>query len=153
MKHKYRFNRPVSLLFLLPMLILLGMLVAGLVREFSALPLLLALFTFAVLCSVIFFGVLRSLEVGPEELVWRAPGKVRRFKVDEIKHYGIVKYRSFRFIYLSRMETPPFEKADTRIVSTDDTFVIQYRAGAWKHVSELIQINNSSLKAESIVRG
>lgn len=152
MKHTYRFNRPVSLLFLLPMLFLLVMLVAGLVREFSILPFLLALFTLGVLGSVLYFGMLRRLEASEAGLIWRSPGTELRMELKNIRHFGIVKYRSFRFIYLSQQETAPFEKVDTRIVPTEDTFVIQYRERAWVHLQALVQAENSDLKPESIVR-
>lgn len=153
MRRTYRFNRPVSLLILLPLLLLIVMLVAGILRSFSPLSLVLVLFSLVIVGSVVYYSLLRSLTVGPEGLVWKAPGVQYQMALAEIKHFGIVKYRSFRFIYLSRAEAAPFSQADARIVSSADTFVIQYRGRAWKQVKSLMKTAQPELKPSNLLRG
>lgn len=153
MTRTYRFNRPVSLLFLAPMVLLIVMLSAGLLREFSVLPFVLVLFSLAIVGSVIYFSLMRSLTIGPEQLKWKSPGSEMQMDWDELKHFGIVKYRSFRFLYFSRSIEKPFEQAQARVVTTEDTFVLQYREKAWNQVKTLVKEKRPELEATYMERG
>jgi hypothetical protein len=153
MTRTYRFNRPVSLLFLTPMLLLIVMLTVGLLREFSVLPFVLTLFSFGILAMVVYFSLLRSLTIGPEGLKWKAPRSEMNMNWEELKHFGIVKYRSFRFLYFSRNIEKPFEAAQARIVTSEETFVLQYREKAWKQVQEFLKEKRPDLEATFMERG
>jgi hypothetical protein len=153
MTRTYRFNRPISLLFLLPMVLLIAMLTAGLLREFSVLAFVLVLFSLGIVAMVLYFSLLRSLSIGPEGLRWKAPGSRMEMNWGELKHYGIVKYRSFRFIYLSRSEELPFEQAQARVVTSENTFVLQYRARAWNQVKGLVKEKCPGLEPAFMERG
>lgn len=153
MTRTYRFNRPVSLLFLAPMVLLIVMLTSGLIREFSVLPFVLVLFSLGIVGMVVYFSLLRSLRIGPEGLKWKSPGSEMKMDWNELKHYGIVKYRSFRFLYFSRAEALPFEQAQARVVTSEDTFVLQYRVKAWNQVKALLKEKRPELEPIYMERG
>jgi hypothetical protein len=63
-----------------------------------------------------------------------------------------VKFRSFRFIYLSSAESQPFEDPAQPVVADAHTFLVQYRPKAWALVSNSIAALHPDLKPNSFTR-
>jgi hypothetical protein len=131
MKRTFTFNRPVVVLYVLPMLALLVFLVLGLLREFNFFVFVMALVSVAILVPVFWLSFLRKMVVSDTSVEWITPKKHYTIPIHEISHYGIVKFRSFRFIYVSKSAEPPFTSEESRVVSDENTFVIQFRRSAY----------------------
>lgn len=146
MSRTYTFNRPLALLFLTPLILLVVVMVFGIFREFSAMVLVVLLISALLAASILWYSFFRRLRIEDDKAVWLVPGKRLEIGLEEIRHFGIVKYRSFRFIYLSKAEEDPFAPADSRIVPDETTFVVQYRKSAWELAEKWIQSAHSDLK-------
>lgn len=131
MKRAFTFNRPTVALYVLPMLALLIFLILGLLREFNFFVLVMILVSIAILVPVFWLSFLRKLVVSDEKVEWHTPKKHFVIPMNEVTHYGIVKFRSFRFIYVSKLAEPPFASEESRVVSDENTFVIQFRRSAY----------------------
>lgn len=145
----FTFNRPWTVVFLLPLVLLMVMFFAGLLNEFSFFVLLMILVTSSVMLLVLYLSLLRRIKIGEGIVVWKTPFVSREYSLSEIKTFGIVKFRRFRFIYLSKLETPPFGKSETPAVTTEDTVVLQFRQSAWTHVLAAMEIAKPGLKPQS----
>lgn len=152
MRRTYTFNRPITLLFSLPLLLLLVMLFYGIFREFNFLVLFLLLVTLLFYLPVIYLGFFRRLRVESQQASWITPRSRHTIALDEVRHYGIIKYRAFRFIYLSRAESAPFKDPEARLVANPDTFLIQYRPGAWQVIEGLLRELHPQLSPDNFQR-
>jgi len=148
----FTFNRPIILLFLLPMLVLVTMFCWGLTVEFR-LSLLVMLIVTAFLTGLLFyFSLLRRLKLDPQKAIWVTPMQRLEIPLEEIQHYGIIRFRRFKFAYLSRAAEAPFQNPEAPVVSDKDTFIIQFRPKAWSFMQGLIKKRHSSLEPETFVR-
>ena len=127
----YTFNRPITGLIMLPLLFLLVMLLVGLSRDFSVMVLVLTIISLGLLIPILYLGFFRRLRLGAEKAEWRSPGTNWQLPLEEVRYFGTVKYRMFRFIFLSRENEAPFKDPSKAPVSSEDTFVIQFRDKAW----------------------
>jgi hypothetical protein len=148
----FTFNRPITMLFALPLLVLVSMFAYGLTEEFHLSVLLMLIVTTALVVLLVYYSLLRKLSVGEVKAIWRTPANRWEIPMVDLRHYGIVKFRRFRFAYLSRAEQAPFEDPAAPIVSDENTFVIQYRAGAWKYLEGLVKKLHPHLQPQSITR-
>jgi hypothetical protein len=148
----FSFNRPLTLLFALPMLLLVTMFVWGLTVEFRVGLLVMLLVTGSMVLLLFYMTLLRRLRIGSEKAVWSTPMKRYEMRIAELRHFGIVKFRRFRFIYLSRAENVPFQEEGQPVVSDPDTFLIQYRPGAWTFLQGLVKGAHPHLQPESFSR-
>lgn len=140
----YSFNHPLALLLLLPLLLLLYMLSYGLSLEFSVMPLLALAFTVLLIILILFYGFLRWVKIGGAAAHWSTPFQRLELSRDSIRHFGIVKYRAFRFIYFSTDEKAPFQDVNAHVSTNSSTFVMQYRRGAWQHVEAWLKSSPSA---------
>ncbi len=149
----YTFNRPVFALVLLPMALFLVMLVSGLFQEVEAFAMVMVVLV--VLITLLFMGLiismsfLRRVKIDPQKAEWITLKTKRELPFSEIKHFGVIKYRSFRFIFLSRSDELPFKKHGSKVVPDEDNFLLQYRKGAWKTIREFIRSQHPDLKPEN----
>ncbi|MBL0018094.1 MAG: hypothetical protein IPP17_17070 [Bacteroidetes bacterium] len=148
----FTFNRPIILLFLLPMMVLVTMFCWGLTVEFRLSLLIMLLVTASLTGLLFYYSLLRRLKLGEGKAVWTTPMLRREIQLQEIRHYGVVKFRRFKFAYLSRATEVPFQNPEAPVVSDEDTFIIQYRPGAWQYMQGLIKALHPSLEPESFVR-
>lgn len=156
---RFTFNRPITLLFATPLLILSGMFGYGLSVEFRISLVLMLLFTTLVLGLVIYFTVLRKLQIDADKAIWSTPAKRFEMELAQVKHLGIVKFRSFRFIYFSKSEIDHIETVDAQdvegkssIVTSEETFVIQFRPKAWETIRKFILAKHPDLQPKSLTR-
>lgn len=148
----FSFNRPVTLLFSLPLVVLMAMFVSGLTVEFRVMELVMLMVTAGLVGLLVYLGLFRRLRVGEGKAMWITPRRHYEFPLSELKHYGIIKFRMFRFAYLSRAEQAPFRDPGSAMVSDADTFLIQYRPGAWNYLQKVIHPLHPHLKPESFSR-
>lgn len=148
----YTFNRPITLLFCLPLAVLVTMFVWGLTVEFRVSLLIMLFVTFGLLSMLVYYSVLRRLRLGAGKATWITPLDRREIPLSELRHFGIVKFRKFRFAYLSRAEQVPFTDPASPLTSDQDTFIIQYRPKAWKFIESLMKTLHPDLKPESFSR-
>lgn len=138
MRRTYTFNGPLAgLLYLL-----IGSFTAVLILSWLAEHTISGMILILVNLFLLFAGLLtsyyRRLSLSETEAVfWSLRGR-RTIAMSEVKHFGIVKYRSFRFMFLSRAAEKPFTDPDQPVVSSDDTFVIQFRSRPWEHLQRLM---------------
>ena len=149
MAKQYTFNRPVFALLLLPLIFMMVMLIYGLVREINLLVVVLVLITLLFMVPIVFLSFMRRVRIDEEKAEWITPNTRRSIPISEIKHFGVMKYRSFRFIFLSRAEELPYQEAGARVIPDEDTFLLQYRGGAWKVIRELLRERHPDLKPEN----
>lgn len=148
----FTFNRPLTALFLLPVVFLLTLEIQGLIKDFSIGVLILTLFTLLFLAPFIWMSFFRRLKIGPEKAEWITPRKHFKMPLEEVNHFGIIKFRSFRFIFFSTRDEQPFQRQDDHVISSEDTFVIQYRGKAWKLVREYIKAKRPELEQSTLTR-
>lgn len=148
----YTFNRPVALLLALPLLALLTLLVAGLVNEFNFIALLMGLFTLGVLSLIVVLGFFRRVRIAPEGAHWLGVRQRWVLPRGEIRHFGVMKYRSFRFIYLSTAEETPFTDPEARVAADPQTVLFQYRKGAWDYVLAWVRTTHPQLPQKDLER-
>jgi hypothetical protein len=148
----YTFNRPVALLLALPLLALLGLLVVGLANEFNFLALVMGLFTLATLLVIVVMGFSRRVRITPEGVHWLALRQRWTLPRGEIRHFGVLKYRSFRFIYLSTAVETPFVDPESPVSADAQTVFFQYRKGAWDYVLAWVRATHPRLQQEDLVR-
>lgn len=146
MPRTYTFNRPLAALFLVPLLLLCTMLFLGLLRQFSFMVALTLVITLAFSGWIVWHSLLRRLRIAPEKATWLAPGTKREMALADVRHFGLVKYRSFRFIYFSDSENDPFSDPEAPIVPGPHTFVFQFRPAAWQLVQEWIRSAHPDLQ-------
>jgi hypothetical protein len=149
---RFTFNRPITLLFAAPLVLLIGMFGYGLNVEFRISLVLMLLLTTLVLGLLVYFAILRKLKIDANKAIWSTPAQ--RFEMDlaQVKHLGIVKFRSFRFIYFSKGEVDPFEDGETPIVTNEETFVVQFRPRAWETIRKFILAQHPDLKTNTLTR-
>lgn len=145
----FTFNRPWTLVFLLPMAFLIFMLVQGLMNEFSFFVLVMVIATTSLFLLFAVLSVMRRITIGNGKVTWKTPFVKREFELDKIQSFGIVKFRKFRFIYFTRLENPPYGKHDTAVVSNEDTVVLQFRQSAWQQTVAVMEAANPGLKPKS----
>ncbi len=145
----FTFNRPWTLVFLLPLAFLIFMLFQGLSNEFSFFVLVMVIATTCLLFLFALMSVMRRITIGAGKVIWKTPFTKREFDLKEIESFGIVKFRKFRFIYFSKLENPPYDKHDTAVVSNEETVVLQFRQSAWSHVVEVMKASKPDLKPKS----
>jgi hypothetical protein len=150
--HTYSFNRPVTAFFLVPLLFLVVLFTYVLIHQFNALALLMIVLSLLMIFSLVYFSFFRTLKIGGGKAVWRTPFKRYEFELSELKHYGIIKFRRFRFAYLSKATSSPFEDATVPVVASPETFLIQFRPSAWALIESVAQMHHPELKPGSIVR-
>ena len=148
----YTFNRPLVALWLLPLALLTVMLLYGIMQEFNVIVIVMSLVSFLFLVPIIYLAFLRRLKVGEEQAEWITPKVRHTMPYTEVKHFGIVKYRSFRFIFLARTEEEPFTDPSKPIVPGADIFLIQFRPAAWKHLKDLVQRHREGLQPLDLKR-
>lgn len=148
----FTFNRPITLIFFLPLLVLVTMFVWGLTVEFRLSLLIMLIVTGSLTAMLIYYSLLRRLRLGEGKAVWITPMQRLEIPFSELRHYGIVKFRRFRFAYLSRAEAVPFQDPAAPVVSDADTFIIQYRKGAWDFIETMVKAQHPELKPESFSR-
>ena len=148
----YTFNRPIALLFALPLLLLIAMFAYGLTVEFRVSLLLMLLLSATVVVLLFYLGMLRRMEIGNGKAVWKTPSKRYEMNLSEVRFFGVVKFRSFRFMYLSRCEEHPFEDAAKPFAVDENTFFVQYRQEAWQQVCADLALLHPTLKPTSITR-
>jgi hypothetical protein len=130
----YTFNRPVALLLALPLLLLLGLLLIGLSKELNIIAIIMALLTIGMITVITLMGFARRVRISPEGAHWLGIRQRWTLPRGEIRHFGILKYRSFRFIYLSTAEKAPFTDPEAGVSADSQTVFFQYRKGAWDYV-------------------
>lgn len=150
MAKQYTFNRPVFALLLLPLVFMMSMLIYGLVQEINLLVIVMVIVTLLFIGPIIFMSFLRKVRIDDEKAEWITPKVRRTIPFAEVKHFGVIKYRSFRFIFLSKADELPYQEAGTKIVPTEDTFLLQYRGGAWKMIRELLRQRHPDLKPHNL---
>ena len=148
----YTFNKPVTALFTLPLAALMALLVIGMTREFNLVVLLLLLFTILLLVPILYWSFLRRLRFGEDKAHWKTPSVAWDMSLEDVKHYGIIKYRMFRFIFMSKGEEVPFGDPAKPVISTEDTFLIQYRKRAWNEFFGKMQKLKPDLKPLELIR-
>ncbi len=148
----YTFNRPIALLFALPLLLLILMFGYGLSVEFRLSLLLMLLLSATVVCLLFYLGMLRRLEIDKEKAVWKTPSKRYEMNLSEVKFFGVVKFRSFRFMYFSRADEHPFEDATKPFTVDENTFFVQFRPEGWQQICADLAILHPTLKPDSITR-
>lgn len=135
----YTFNHPFAAALMIPLVVLGVMLVGGLMREFNVMALVVLIFNIFLMATVVGFGFMRRIRFKGDLVEWKTLRLSREMKNSEVKHYGIVKYRAFRFIYLSRTQESPFNPDSPNVSPTPDTFVFQYRKSGWKTVQQWME--------------
>lgn len=135
----FSFNHPWALLLILPLLVLLVMLVTGLKVEFNGMAMFALLFTLILLLPILYLGFFRWVRFHASKVEWITPRKRWAFDKKDVRHFGIVKYRAFKFIYLSTAQDAPFAGEDARVTPGPETIVLQYRKNAWRHVEEWLK--------------
>ena len=148
----YTFNRPVVALWLLPLVLLTVMLLYGIMQEFNVIVIVMSLVSFLFLVPILYLAFMRRLKVGEESAEWITPKVRHSIAYSEVRHFGIIKYRSFRFIFFSRSEEAPFADPSKPIVPGEDTFLIQYRPSAWQQIKALIQNHSKDLEPLNLKR-
>ena len=137
----YTFNHPWALLLTLPLLLLATLLVGGLALEFNLLGVVVLLFTVAMLVPIVVMGFLRRVKFDAQAVHWISLKGRRQLARTEIKHFGVVKYRAFKFIYLSVAAEDPFKEVDARVEPSAETVLFQFRRGGWEYVQEWVGKN------------
>lgn len=150
MAKQYTFNRPVFALLLLPLVLMMSMLIYGLVQEINLLVIVMVIVTLLFIGPIIFMSFLRKVRIDDEKAEWITPKVRRTIPFTEVKHFGVIKYRSFRFIFLSKADELPYQEIGTKVVPTEDTFLLQYRGGAWKMIRELLRKRQPDLKPHNL---
>jgi len=148
----YTFNRPIVALVLVPLLFLTIMLLYGVVQEFNVIVIVLTLVSLLFLLPILFLAFLRRLRIEDSQVVWITPKTRKEIAWEEVQNYGIIKYRSFRFMFVCRLETPPFADPSKPVVSDDDTFIVQFRRGGWNRIKAKVQSQHPGLKPSNLVR-
>lgn len=148
----FTFNRPVTMLFYGPLLILIAMFVYGLTVEFRLSLVVMLVFSLSLVGILVYLGILRRMRVEVEKAVWITPTKRYEMALGQVRSFGVVKFRSFRFIYISKHLADPFEDPSKPVVTDEDTFVLQYRPNAWEAISARINHLQPDLKPSSSAR-
>lgn len=148
----YTFNRPLAALWLLPLAFLSTMLLYGIFTELNVIAILMVLVSLFIFGLLLYFGFLRRLRIGEEKAEWITPKQRHQMDFEEVKHFGIIKYRSFRFIFFSRLEEQPFSEPGSPVAAGEDTFLIQYRPAAWQLLKSTIQRHHQHLKPLDLKR-
>jgi hypothetical protein len=149
---RFTFNRPITLLFSLSLLLIMVMCGYGLSIEFRLSLVFMLLATGTVVATLFYVGFLRKMEIGEGRAAWFTPKKRYEMDLADVKYFGTVKFRSFRFIYISSADEKPFQLADQHVVSDASTFVIQYRPRAWEAVQAAIAGIHPDLKPDFLTR-
>lgn len=149
---RFTFNRPITLLFSVPMLFVMVMCAYGLTFEFRVGLVLMLLASGTVVGVLFYVGFLRKMEIGEGRAIWSTPKKRYEMALAEVRHFGIVKYRSFKFIYISQAEELPFQLPEQHVVADAKTFVIQYRPKAWELVRASVHAIHPDLQPGSLTR-
>jgi len=152
MAKQYTFNRPIFALILVPLLLMMAMLLYGVVKEINFLVVLMLLVTLLFMAPIIYLSFLRRLKIDADQAEWITPSFRRSIPLEEIKHFGVIKYRSFRFIFVSRAEEVPFKGPNPKVAPDENTFLVQYRKGAWNFVKEKIHAHHPDLKPHNLVQ-
>jgi hypothetical protein len=124
----------------------------GLLVEFHISLLLMFLVTLGILLLLVYFSLLRRLKIGEGRVIWVTPMSRYEIPMHELRHFGIVEFRRFRFAYLSRAEEVPFRDPSAPVISDKDTFVIQFRPKAWNLIETLVKIHHPDLYPKSFSR-
>lgn len=148
----YTFNRPIVGLILVPLLFLTLILFYGVFQEFNFLVVLLTLVSLLFLMPIIYLAFFRRLRIEEEAATWVTPRLKRDIPWAEVRHYGVIKYRSFRFMFLSREEVLPFQDPTKPVVSDKNTFLVQFRRKGWQELKNQVQQHSPELKPTNIVR-
>lgn len=135
----YTFNHPLAALLMIPLVVLGVMLVGGLAREFNLMALVVLVFNVFLMLALIGYGFARRLRFQGQTAYWKTLRRTLSMDNSEVRHYGIVKYRAFRFIYLSKSESLPFDPDSPNISPTEDTFVFQFRKSGWATVTKWME--------------
>lgn len=149
---RFTFNRPITLLFSMPLLILMAMFTYGLTVEFRVSLVIMLLLSATVVGILFYLSMLRSLTIGEGKAIWATPSKRYEMALADVKHFGVVKFRSFRFIYFSKREEDPFENPGNPVVSDEDTFLVQFRPAAWTVIETAIHSLQPKIKSRSYSR-
>lgn len=152
MSKLYTFNRPVVALVLLPLVLLTVMLLYGIMQEFNFIVIVMSLVSFLFLVPILYLAFMRRLRVGEESAEWITPKVRHSMAYADVRHFGIIKYRSFRFIFFSKSEEQPFADPSKPIVPGEDTFMIQFRPSAWQQLKGLIQQHRQGLEPLDLKR-
>ena len=107
---------------------------------------LLAVTLFLMLFPGIYASYIRRLVITEAYAELARIGKRERILLRDIRQFGIVKYRSFNFIYVSKLGHFPFPDPEAPVISSADTFVIQYRKGPWKYISSWIHTKHPEMQ-------
>ncbi len=149
---RFTFNRPITLLFSVPLLVLMFMFGYGLSVEFRLSLVFMLLLSATVVGLLFYLGMLRRMEIGEGKATWTTPSKHFEMAMADVKHFGIVKFRSFRFIYLSKSAENPFANPDNPVVTDENTFMVQFRPAAWSAIQAAIGAIHPDLKPSSLNR-
>ena len=148
----YTFNRPWVALVLLPLVLLTALLLYGVFQELNVMVIVMSVVSLLFLLPVVYVSFLRRMRLSEEQVEWKTPRAHHSIFWTEIKSYGVVRYRSFRFMYVSRLPEVPFKAPNQPVVSTEDTFVIQFRRPGWTFLKKLVQRQHPDLEPENFSR-
>ncbi|MFN8393621.1 MAG: hypothetical protein U0176_03005 [Bacteroidia bacterium] len=148
----FTFNHPAYLLFTLPLMVLVTMFVWGLTVEFRVSLLFMLLATLSLVGLLVYFSLFRRMRIGSKSVEWVTPFKRHQMSLDELKHFGVVKFRRFRFAYVSKAEEDPFADPQAPVVSDENTFVVQYRKSVWEALQSLMRNHHPAVQPQSITR-
>lgn len=152
MAKQYTFNKPIFALILVPLLLMMAMLLYGVFQEINFLVILMLLVTLLFMAPIVYLSFLRRLKIDTDTAEWITPNLKRSFPLSEIKHFGVIKYRSFRFIFVSRADEVPFEGPNPKVAPDENTFLVQYRKGAWSFIKEKVRNHHPDLKPHNLVQ-
>lgn len=148
----FTFNHPAYLLLLLPLLVLVTMFVWGLTVEFRLSLLFMLLATMTLVGLLVYFSLMRRMRIGKLAIEWVTPFQKRQIALDELRHYGVVKFRRFRFAYVSKALEAPFTDPAAPVVSDENTFVVQYRKSVWAALESLMRNHHPAVQPQSLTR-
>ena len=128
------------------------MLFYGLFQEINFVVILLTLVSLLFLSPILYLAFFRRMRVEADRAVWLTPRVRRELPWREIKYYGVIKYRSFRFMFISRAADIPFQDPQKPVISDEDTFLVQFRRKGWERLKARVHDSNPQLKPINIVR-
>ncbi len=127
------------------------MLIYGLTQEVKIAVVIVIAITLLFTSLIVFMSFLRRIRIDEEKVEWITPRVRREIQISEVRHFGIIKYRSFRFIFLSRSEERPYQDKGAKVIPSEDTFVLQYRRGAWTNIREVLRKRHPDLKPQNFM--
>ena len=132
----YTFNHPLAALLMVPLILIEVLLAIGLGNEFNFVAALMLVITAMLILVIAGYGFFRTIRISHHDVQLSGLSKKITLSKQEIKRFGVVKYRAFRFIYVSKSDSGPFNPEQPNISPTPETIVFQYRKGAWDNLNK-----------------